>query len=248
MAMAHRFLLVEDDAMTRELLLLLLQRQGRIIAAVANGKDAVQWIAAHGAPEVVLSDLHLPDMAPEALGLAFYAACGGASVLIAMSATAPKHLPKQFHSFLQKPFDIQEFDNAVAGATSIPSQIAPYSAVPDLSEEVYGKLLQSFTKQKIAELYAFALDDAERRIHTLQQLAQQGVQTAFQAEAHALKGSCSMVGAVRLHAIAGQLEETGITLGTTPHLGDLLIALKQLRSILAEKLSPDSLRKTQEKE
>ncbi len=57
-----RILLVEDDTGIRESVLELLELEGYRVAAVANGADALDWLAREAAPDVLLVDLVMPVM------------------------------------------------------------------------------------------------------------------------------------------------------------------------------------------
>jgi CheY-like chemotaxis protein len=55
-------LVVEDDVDIRETVCLFLQGAGYQTAAAANGKEAIDWLTAHGAPSLILLDLTMPVM------------------------------------------------------------------------------------------------------------------------------------------------------------------------------------------
>ncbi len=55
-------LVVEDDVDIRESVCLFLQGAGYQTAAAANGKEAIDWLGAHGAPSLILLDLTMPIM------------------------------------------------------------------------------------------------------------------------------------------------------------------------------------------
>jgi DNA-binding response OmpR family regulator len=60
-----RLLVVEDDEHLRRFLRIVLARQHDIVC-VGNGREALQQLA-HNAPDVLLSDLDLPDLSGEEL-------------------------------------------------------------------------------------------------------------------------------------------------------------------------------------
>jgi len=56
-----KFLVADDEAITRELLKCLLESQGHAVDVAANGKAALE-IASHSLPDAVISDILMPEM------------------------------------------------------------------------------------------------------------------------------------------------------------------------------------------
>ena len=92
------------------------------------------------------------------------------------------------------------------------------------------------TREQLAEMYSLCLDDVERRIRILQETAGTLDAETFRTSVHTIKGTCGMVGALELAALATSMEES-----TPPAVDDLapylqfLIATAQLRRILNAK-------------
>lgn len=57
----HRILVVDDEAVIRELFVRLLQKEGYEVATAENGFDALLKLK-HFSPEVIISDLNMPKM------------------------------------------------------------------------------------------------------------------------------------------------------------------------------------------
>jgi GAF domain-containing protein/CheY-like chemotaxis protein len=55
-------LVVEDDVDTREMMRHSIERIGLSVAEAANGRQAIAWLAEHGAPAMILLDLMMPEM------------------------------------------------------------------------------------------------------------------------------------------------------------------------------------------
>jgi CheY-like chemotaxis protein len=55
-------LVVEDDPPTRELLCQSLTSMGYTASAATNGRDGLNWLASHPAPNLILLDLMMPEM------------------------------------------------------------------------------------------------------------------------------------------------------------------------------------------
>jgi CheY-like chemotaxis protein/HPt (histidine-containing phosphotransfer) domain-containing protein len=205
MANPQRVLIIDDDEMSRDLLSLLIEAEGHIVHSAADGEAGLASISVGSPMDVVLTDLQMPGLSGAALAQKLRLVCGDA-ILLAMSATRPAKVPEDYDGFLLKPFDGPTFSaalqqkNAAMPATSVPASTAP------LNEVVYAKLAASMKPESLRELYGICLSDARGRIENMRQLQAGGNEAGFRAEAHAIKGGCSMLGATRLTEIAAALE------------------------------------------
>ena len=64
--MANRILVVEDEADTREVLTVLLGHEGYLVDTAENGREALALLAVRSY-DVILSNLHMPEMSGEDL-------------------------------------------------------------------------------------------------------------------------------------------------------------------------------------
>ena len=55
-------LVVDDEPMTRDLIRLMLQRVGFTVREAEDGLDALRRIEAHGAPDIFILDVMMPNM------------------------------------------------------------------------------------------------------------------------------------------------------------------------------------------
>jgi CheY-like chemotaxis protein len=55
-------LIVEDDAVTREMVRQTLEKIGLAAAEAVNGRSALNWLNGHAAPAIILLDLMMPEM------------------------------------------------------------------------------------------------------------------------------------------------------------------------------------------
>ena len=105
-----RVLVIDDDAMSRELLGVLLQAEGYAVDSADSGEAALNLIR-RGAPtpDLVLADVQLPGISGAQLARKLRRACGPATLLLAISGSQP---PAQaialFDSFLMKPFKMEQ--------------------------------------------------------------------------------------------------------------------------------------------
>ncbi len=131
------FLVVDDDALSRDLLSLLLEAEGYEAESAASGEAAVAHIAAcaalgdtadgkdrHPLPEVILTDIQMPGLAGDALVAALREQLeraeghGRKTLLLAMSGSQPKPSALTgFDGFLLKPFQMSELRLAIHRAS-----------------------------------------------------------------------------------------------------------------------------------
>lgn len=108
-------------------------------------------------------------------------------------------------------------------------------AQPLLDETIYRQLAGSMPAKQLHEMYAMCLNDARARIADMRTLAADGDDAQFMRQAHAVKGSCGMLGATALHRIAATLERDGPdrTGSTVNSLDELAHACDQLERMLS---------------
>jgi CheY-like chemotaxis protein len=110
-----RVLVVDDDAMSRELLAVLLEGEGCVPESADSGESALDQIRrAESAPDLVLADVQLPGISGAPLARKLRRACGPATILFAMSGSQP---PTQaislYDGFLLKPFKMDQVAAAI---------------------------------------------------------------------------------------------------------------------------------------
>ncbi len=236
----ERILVVDDDSMSRELLAVLLEGEGYAVQSADSGDSALALLSNSPPPDVILSDINMPGTAGAPLAHKFRAACGPATLLLAMSGTRqPESALTPFNGFLLKPFTVPEVAAALSAprrqvSTTAPTSINPSApptasnpamessvqsqpssesasfAAPVLNETIYQKLAGSMPVSQLKELYLLCVNDARKRIDVMRSLVTNHDTDRFVREAHALKGSCGMLGATQLHGMAAELETRGL--------------------------------------
>jgi CheY-like chemotaxis protein/HPt (histidine-containing phosphotransfer) domain-containing protein len=227
--------------MSRELLTVLLEGEGYTVQSADSGDSALALLSHNSQPpDVILSDINMPGTAGAPLARKFRAACGPATLLLAMSGTRqPKSALTPFNGFLLKPFTMHEIAAALSAPrqqistaaqtsihsstpptasnppmeSSVQNQLPPDSAsfaAPVLNETIYEKLAGSMPLTQLQELYLLCVNDARKRIDFMRSLVTNHDTDRFVREAHALKGSCGMLGASQLHGMAAELETRGL--------------------------------------
>ncbi|HET8539072.1 MAG TPA: response regulator [Anaeromyxobacter sp.] len=106
---AARILLVEDDTGIRDSVAECLELEGYQVSAVANGSDALEWLAREAPPDVMLVDLVMPVMSGGELLARVRADPRLASVpAVLMTAAIPGvgSSPPAADATLAKPFEL----------------------------------------------------------------------------------------------------------------------------------------------
>jgi CheY-like chemotaxis protein len=112
-------LLIDDDAISRELLALLLEGEGFAVLVCDSGKAALEHLRTVGLPYIALTDLHMPGISGAELAAALSPARAKGAVLLAMSASQPgEGIAEAFDGFLLKPFSALEFRSALESSAA----------------------------------------------------------------------------------------------------------------------------------
>lgn len=243
-------LVIDDDALSREVLTLLLDAAGYIAEEADSGEAAISQLqSANSIPQVILTDLQMPGIAGDELARRLRSLCGPATTLLAMSATSPENGSVQnFDSFLLKPFSMDAFTTALAGTHPQATTHSRKTDTPVLDESTYSKLVASMRPRKLEQLYTLCLTDVDSRLAKMQLAASNVDDKTFRAEAHAIKGSCGMVGAIELQTLATSMEKRGLSDDHVASLKEFPLAVRRLRRMLiARDISNHQAPESQEK-
>jgi CheY-like chemotaxis protein/HPt (histidine-containing phosphotransfer) domain-containing protein len=245
-------LIVDDDPIMGELLDALLTVEGYRVTRALSGDEALQ-VAREGTPKpsVILCDIQMPGMRGGELASALAAERRDAllpvhTVILAMSGSGPHQDELQaFDGFLRKPFSVGDFARAVEQARGRPAEVAtsiaehPYNDEnsnrrPPLDETIFAQLKSKIGSDSLRQLYDMTVDDVRDRLGRIAGAVERGDPITVRQEAHTIKGSCGMVGALELQALAAAAE--GGSPVDTSALADFDSACKRLERMLNEKL------------
>lgn len=225
-------LLIDDDLLSREVLLLLTGQEGFSVTTAESGQSALDALAVPGSlvPQVILADMQMPGIAGNELAKLLRSVCGPATTLLAMSATpCPPDALAYFDGFLLKPFSMDDLHAALA----LSAERSNAASVPVLNRKIYESLAEGMPQAQLLKLFNMCLDDADKRIETMRTAANARDRTAFLSGAHAIKGGCGMVGASELATLAARMEATGLPPpGDHAPLDTFLQASRRLRRML----------------
>jgi CheY-like chemotaxis protein len=127
-----RVLVVDDDAMSRDLLGILLEGEGYTVECAGSGDAALALLGdGHAVPQIVLTDIQMPGTTGTRLADGLRQACGPSTLLLAMSGSGPApDAISQFDGFLLKPFTVLEMMAAISERGNSETARAPLISPP----------------------------------------------------------------------------------------------------------------------
>lgn len=216
----QRILVLDDDEVLRDLLEALLSAEGFSVVVCASLSEALDQLGDPAPFDAVLTDLRMPGQDEQTIAQTLRATLPPQTALLGMSATeASPEVVSLFDGFLSKPFELQllgdaihaaQKKRAVAGFPLEGESTSPGNATDAasevLDEKIFGSLASMISTPQLSELFAMALKDIGKRHTRMLEAAARGDLAGVQHEAHAVKGSCGMMGAVELQKLAAALE------------------------------------------
>ena len=118
--MSYRVLVVEDDFMNKVLVKEMLTLNGFLVLEAGDGKEAVR-MAVSESPDVILMDLHLPEMDGIRAMKTIKEEVGQRMPIIALTASAmlgdeEKILSHGFDGYVPKPIELKRLVDSVKNA------------------------------------------------------------------------------------------------------------------------------------
>jgi CheY-like chemotaxis protein len=234
-------LLVDDDAISLEVMDLLLSHEGHHVVRANDAQSALDMLASNEIPhpDVLLVDLQMPGVSGGELAEKVRALGSPAPLMLAMSASAAQRQQlRAFDGFLLKPIGAEDLRKALqpgSTGTTRPRETNRKKSARRAGEEVVDitvieKLLTMMPLDALQDTIAACIADTRSCVRSLEgQVAGDGVRRL----AHRIKGAASMIGAVRLARLAAGLEMGGSKEAATPTvLNDLLNACNELERML----------------
>jgi signal transduction histidine kinase/CheY-like chemotaxis protein/HPt (histidine-containing phosphotransfer) domain-containing protein len=209
-----KILLVEDNAVNQKVALRMLQGMGYRGDVAGNGIEALEALQRQNY-DVILMDLQMPEMDGIETSQCIRARPGQQPRIIAMTADAMEGVREEclaagMDDYITKPVKIEELQEALQrwGSLSLPT--APESQSPTEAVLNWEYLQQISGGDRIfaKELLDLFVSDARCHLAAAKIAATAGNPEALGKEAHQLRGASANVGAVVMHTLATQLEET----------------------------------------
>ncbi len=217
-----RILLAEDNAVNQEVAAAMLRKRGHDVTVVDNGLKAVA-AATPGAFDVVLMDIHMPEMDGLAATAAIRQRPGGAGLpIIALTADAlagererclaagmTDYLAKPFHS--HELFAIVETRRTLPGAVLVEAVVQPPQASrPPADVDAFrATMRQAGAEDAVEKILDTFVSDAPGRSAALAAAITSGRATDIRAAAHAYKSAAGCIGARSLASILLTVELAG---------------------------------------
>jgi len=246
-------LLIDDDAISREVLGMMLETHGFPVQLAEDGAQALALLtgsAASGeAPGVILMDTQMPGLS----GLELVAALRKSSParIVAISGSAVSEaIRNATDGFLLKPVEAEAVAKLLAAATRAQNAIKPamQPAKPKSTRKaktdaadvastlidpvVLGKLKAMMPAAAVREIYAAVASDLKTRLVALEAAIDSDQADEVQRIAHTIKGGCAMVGLSGATQVAARLETSNVAVTWPAEVQELRGALKALEDML----------------
>jgi CheY-like chemotaxis protein len=235
-------LLIDDDAISREVLQMMLEMHGFAVQTAEDGPEALAWLTGAASqpirPDAILMDTQMPGLS----GLELIEALRGRTEarIIAISGSDPGEMIRQAaDGFLLKPIQPED----VAALFGTPGELpiaeeadATQSDAGDLGDlidpVVLGKLKAMMPASAVREIYVAVASDLAMRLITLQAAMDAANAAEVARIAHAIKGGCAMVGLTSARDAAARLETSNLPVTWPEELSQLRIAMNGLEGML----------------
>jgi PAS domain S-box-containing protein len=220
---AERVLLVEDTLVNQKVALKMLEKLGYQADAAGTGREALKALE-RASYDLILMDVQMPEMdgfeATRLIRKEEGASNGGRIPIIAMTAHAlkgdrEKCLQAGMDDYLTKPIQQQELGEMLAkwAQSRRESPPARESRVDEAGRLIFDHqgLLQQIDNnaELLEEIVATFLEDAPKRIHSLEEAISKEDAPAIRYQGHALKGTSGTMRAQTLQEAACQMELAG---------------------------------------
>ncbi len=253
-----RILLAEDNVVNQRVATRLLEAGGHAVTVANHGGEALAALE-HGAFDLVLMDVQMPEVDGFEATKTIRereAGTGRRTKVVAMTAHAMKGdrelcLAAGMDDYVSKPIQKGELARVLAWAASAPAATpapatpapatpAPAGRPPALDRRGAVKQLGG-DEELFVEIATLFLDDAPRVLASLRAALTAGDAKVVQRTAHTLKGSAGCIGGLPVAAAAAKVEALGAAgqLADAPAATDALaVELDRLLSALAAGLAP----------
>ena len=211
----RRILIAEDVATNRDILKVMLSRQGHHVVFAENGAEAVN-LAQRELFDLILMDVHMPVMDGVEATRQIRTLDGPARNIPILALTAnvmakerARYLAAGMNEGLMKPIDWKQLDGALAHYGGRQDAASRYSVqadceIPLVDYETLECLADAMSADQLGSLLQRALDHGVRacgRMAALPKGADELVR-----EAHSLRGAAGMVGLRKISELAAEIE------------------------------------------
>jgi CheY-like chemotaxis protein len=237
-------LLIDDDAITREVMATVLTMSGYTVYTAEGGAPALKLLADSACvPDVILMDAQMPDLSGTQL-IEQLRSRSHARVFAISGSNPPPDVIAAADGFLLKPFtpetlqqmlEKNQTPSAQNSATTLaasPSPPNPYPTLPVVDPETLSQLREMMSEPAVRQIYAAIVADLARRIALLETAIANKNVAEVRRIGHAIKGGCGMAGVLQAARLGAELESPVNQLDNIPallqNLRDAAASLKRM--------------------
>lgn len=211
-----KVLIAEDLALNQKLIGLLLSRMGYQADTANNGYEVMLKVEQEDY-DLILMDLNMPGMnglEAAARVRQLKPLVSGGPRLVAMSANLPNGTPQGsgFEEFLAKPVQFEQLQNVLKNSPcrlQVPGSPESAALPPVLDPEILRNLHRLGDREFLDSLIEDAAQELPQMVGLLMDCWQRGEIGEVVQLAHAIKGSASTLGAIRVARLAAEIEQCG---------------------------------------
>jgi CheY-like chemotaxis protein len=234
-------LLIDDDMISREVMATVLTMSGYTVHTAVSGEAALDLLAAgECVPGVILMDAQMPGLSGTQL-IEQLRARSRAIVYAISGSGAPEDVVAAADGFLLKPFGPDALGRMLEKrqAQSAPAAARKKSpSRPVVNPETLAQLREMMPEAAVRQIYAAIVADLARRIAALEVAIAKNDAAEIRRIGHAIKGGCSMAGALQAASIGAAFESPGNHLdNNSALLEDLRAAALNLKRMLEAEFS-----------
>jgi CheY-like chemotaxis protein len=243
----ERLLVVDDQAVNRDVATRLLERAGFHVSAVAGGNEAIEALHAESY-DLVLMDIHMTGMSGIEVTAAIRALPGELSKIpvVALTADTVGDLGDDFDkagfsAFATKPINraalLETVDQLLSvGKVAAVEPGGPQDQTANLDPDAIGALRRAIGDAAFPALLDRFISEIQQQMESLGPALESGRLEDVRFGAHNIKGCAGTVGAQRLREAAESLEHAGRD-GDASAAASLLVEFEGLSSEALEALA-----------
>ena len=229
-----KILVAEDNPTNQIVVRAQLKKLGYSADVVGNGAQALAALKRTGY-DIILMDCEMPVMDGYEATRLIRAMNPGSLAIIALTAHAMSGARDQctragMNDFLSKPLDLHKLGEAIEKWSPREVGVVPVFE----AEALLGRLMDD--RELAMVIVAGFVENFPVQFAEIERQVVEGHLKAVRVQAHALRGSSATIAAVRLSAVAGELEEAAAA-GNSSGLGRLLAALAGEFEVLKDGLN-----------
>jgi CheY-like chemotaxis protein/HPt (histidine-containing phosphotransfer) domain-containing protein len=234
-------LLIDDDAISREVIAMILELSDFKVLTAEDGASALALFEDGSVPDpqAILMDSQMPGLSGLRLVKALRVRTAARIIAISGSPVTDSLL-KATDGFLLKPVEAEALLAMLNSESPLDVQVRSLDAgVGDTGDiggfidgTVLGKLKAMMPASAVREIYTAVAVDLDSRLVSLETAMVAGDSIEVQRSAHAIKGGCAMVGLTIAQEAAARLEISNAPVTYPTELAHLHAALIGLKGIL----------------